>query len=139
MIEITADMEVIIKQAILSSVVTFNENGTPNVSLKASLTVVSGGLYFIDIASPQTILNLRLNPAVEINVIDITQRRGYRFKGRALILLSNEDEFLVIANWVRAANGPEHPVHHVIKIEATSITPLLSPARVYGQSSSKSK
>ncbi|SDJ45269.1 hypothetical protein SAMN05216338_10502 [Bradyrhizobium sp. Rc2d] len=50
MIEITADMEAIIKQAILSFVATVNEDGTPNLSPKASLTVRNGVLYFADIA-----------------------------------------------------------------------------------------
>lgn len=130
MIEITADMEAIIKQAILSFVATVNEDGTPNLSPKASLTVTNGVLYFADIASPQTILNLKRNPAVEINVVDIFQRRGYRFKGRALILPANADESLAIANWVRTANGPEYPVDHIVKIETISISPLLSPAHV---------
>lgn len=131
MIEITADIEAIIKQAILSFVATVNEDGTPNLSPKASLTVMSGALYFADIASPRTILNLKRNPAVEINVVDVFQRRGYRFKGRALILAPDDDESMVIANWVRATNGPEYPVDHVVKIETTSITPLLSPAHVF--------
>ncbi|WP_027921828.1 pyridoxamine 5'-phosphate oxidase family protein [Pseudomonas sp. URMO17WK12:I12] len=130
MIEITDDMEAIVKQALLSFVATVNEDGTPNLSPKASLTVTNGVLYFADIASPRTILNLKRNPAVEINVVDIFQRRGYRFKGRALILPTTDDESLVIANWVRAANGPDYPVDHVVKIEITSITPLLSPAHV---------
>lgn len=131
MIEITADMEAIIKQAILSFVATINEDGTPNLSPKASLTVKNGILYFADIASPRTILNLKRNPAVEVNVVDIFQRRGYRFKGRALILPSGDDESLLIARWIWATNGPEYPVDHVVKIEATSITPLLSPAHVF--------
>src|SRR3954471_1572998 len=133
MIEITADMEAILKRAILSFVATVNEDGTPNLSPKASLTVRNGVLYFADIASPRTILNLKRNPAVEINVVDIFQRRGYRFKGRALIVPSDDDEALVIANWVRATNGPEYPVDHVVKIETTSITPLLSPAHVFAR------
>jgi hypothetical protein len=45
MIEITANMEAVIKQAILSFVATVNEDGTPNLSPKASLTVTSGVLY----------------------------------------------------------------------------------------------
>lgn len=133
MIEITADMKAIIKQAILSFVATVNGDGTPNLSPKASLTVTNGVLYFADIASPRTILNLMRNPAVEINVIDIFQRRGYRFTGRGLVLPSDNDEFLVIANWVRATNGLEYPVNHVVKIEVTSITPLLSPAHVFAR------
>jgi predicted pyridoxine 5'-phosphate oxidase superfamily flavin-nucleotide-binding protein len=133
MIEITADMRSIIKHAMLSFVATVNEDGTPNLSPKASLTVVSGRLYFADIASPQTILNLGRNPAVEINVVDIFQRRGYRFRGRALILLSEDSEYQMIANWVRETNGPEYPVDHVVRIETTSITPLLSPAHIFAR------
>lgn len=133
MIEITADMESIINQAILSFVATVNEDGTPNLSPKASLTVTDGVLYFADIASPRTILNLKRNPAIEINVVDIFQRRGYRFKGRALILPPDHGKSLMIANSVRATNGQEYPVDHVVKIETTSITPLLSPAHVFAQ------
>ena len=131
MIEINADVEIIIKQAMLSFVATVNEDGTPNLSPKASLTVRDGALYFADIASPRTIENLKRNPAVEINVVDIFQRRGYRFKGRASVLPSNHNEFSMIADWVRATNGPEYPVDHVVRIETTLITPLLSPAHVF--------
>ncbi|WP_027802495.1 pyridoxamine 5'-phosphate oxidase family protein [Paraburkholderia dilworthii] len=131
MIEINTDVEAIIKEAILSFVATVNEDGTPSLSPKASLTVRNGVLYFADIASPRTIRNLRRNPAVEINVVDIFQRRGYRFKGRALVLPPGNSEYLMIADWVRATNGLEYPVDHVAKIEITLITPLLSPAHVF--------
>jgi hypothetical protein len=133
MIEITADMQAIIKQAILSFVATVNEDGTPNLSPKASLMVTNGALYFADIASPRTILNLKRNSAVEINVVDIFQRRGYRFKGRGLILPPGEDEYSMIADWVRGTNGPEYPVDHVVKVETISVTPLLSPAHVFAR------
>ncbi|HEY1212545.1 MAG TPA: pyridoxamine 5'-phosphate oxidase family protein [Bryobacteraceae bacterium] len=131
MIEISADVEAIIKQAILSFVATVNEDGTPNLSPKASLTVRNGVLYFADIASPMTIRNLKRNPAVEINVVDIFQRRGYRLRGHASILPPGHAEYSMIVDWVRAANGPEYPVDHVARIESSSITPLLSPAHVF--------
>jgi len=131
MTEITADMEAIIGQAMLSFVATVNEDGTPNLSPKASLTVRGGVLYFADIASPATVLNLERNPAVEINVVDIFQRRGYRFKGRALVLPPGDEEYSMIADWVRSTNGPEYPVDHVVRIEVTSSAPLLSPAHVF--------
>jgi hypothetical protein len=131
MIEIAAEVEAVIKRAMLSFVATVNADGTPNVSPKASLTLSNDALYFADIASPRTILNLRRNPAIEINVVDIFERRGYRFKGRAVLLPPRDDEYLMIADWVRATNGTEYPVDHVVKIEITSITPLLSPAHVF--------
>lgn len=129
--EITEDMEGIVKQAILSFVATINEDGTPNLSPKASLTVRNGVLYFADIASPQTIRNLGRNPAVEINVVDVFQRRGYRFTGRAIVLPPGDTDFHMIADWVRATNGQEYPVEHVARIELASISPLLSPAHVF--------
>jgi predicted pyridoxine 5'-phosphate oxidase superfamily flavin-nucleotide-binding protein len=131
MIEITADVEAIIKGAILSFVATVNEDGTPNLSPKASLTVRNGKLYFADIASPGTLRNLSLNPAVEINVVDVFQRRGYRFNGRAVILQAGDEEYSMIADWVRLINGPEYPVEHVVRIEINSISPLRSPAHVF--------
>ncbi|WP_250504554.1 pyridoxamine 5'-phosphate oxidase family protein [Caballeronia sp. AZ7_KS35] len=131
MTAIRADAESIIRKAILSFVATVNEDGTPNLSPKASLIVRNGTLYFADIASPRTIRNMKRNPAVEINVVDIFQRRDYRFKGRALILSADNPEYMAIAEWVKAPNGHEYPVNHVVKIEAISITPLLSPAHVY--------
>lgn len=84
-------------------------------------------------ASPRTIQNLKRNPAVEINVVDIFERRGYRFTGRASILPTGDDEYWMIADWVRVTNGPEYPVDHVVKIETTSIAPLLSPAHVFAE------
>jgi predicted pyridoxine 5'-phosphate oxidase superfamily flavin-nucleotide-binding protein len=132
-IEIRADVEAIIEQAMSSFVATVNEDGTPSLSPKASLTVRSGVLYFADIASPRKIQNLMRNPAVEINVVDIFQRRGYRFKGQALVLPPRGDEYLTIANWVRSTNGPEYPVDHVVRIEPTSITPILSPAHAFAK------
>jgi hypothetical protein len=131
MTKFTSDVEAIVRHAILSFVATVTADGTPNLSPKASLTIRDDELYFADIASPQTILNLRRNPAIEINVVDIFQRRGYRFTGRALILSPGDDGYLSVADWVRTTNGPEYPVDHVVKVDVTSITPLLSPAHVF--------
>ena len=96
----------------------------------SGLKVRDGALYFADIASSRTVLNLKRTPAVEINVVDVFQRRGYRFTGRAVVLPPG-NEFSMIAGWVRAPNGPEYPVDHVVRIETTSISPLLSPAHVF--------
>jgi len=131
MIQITADMEAVIQRAILSFVATINEDATPNLSPKASLTVRDGTLYFADIASPRTIRNLQRDPAVEINVVDIFERRGYRFTGRAVVLSPADEKFSMIADWVKAVNGPEYPVDHVVRIAISAISPLLSPAHVF--------
>lgn len=53
--------------------------------LRQLLSRYPGLLFFADICSPQTVANLRSNPAIEVNVVDIFSRRGYRFRGAATV------------------------------------------------------
>jgi hypothetical protein len=45
---------------------------------------------FADIASPQTVRNLRTNPSIEINVVDPVVRKGFRFKGKGTVVDASE-------------------------------------------------
>src|SRR5215216_6041276 len=65
---------------------TVRPDGTPNLSHKGTTSVYDDEhLFFADIRSPQTVANLRLNPAIDVNVVDVFARRGYRFRGTATI------------------------------------------------------
>lgn len=132
MTKITDDMKDVISRAILSFVATVNEDGTPNLSPKASLKAHDDKLFFANMASPNTIRNLRTNPAIEINVIDVFSRRGYRFRGTAEILPPGTDDYRTIAEWVWEINGREYPVHQVVRIEVEEAKPVLSPAYTFG-------
>ncbi|MCY4547254.1 MAG: pyridoxamine 5'-phosphate oxidase family protein [Defluviicoccus sp.] len=132
MTKITDDMKDIISRAILSFVATVNEDGTPNLSPKASLKAHGDKLFFANMASPNTIRNLRANPAIEINVVDVFSRRGYRFRGTAEILPPGTDDYRAIAEWVWEINGREYPVHQVVRIEVEDARPVLSPAYTFG-------
>ena len=66
----------------LAFVATVSDDCYPNLSPKG--TVIgwdSKTLAFADIRSPDTMNNLKHNPAVEINVIDPLSRKGFLFKG----------------------------------------------------------
>jgi hypothetical protein len=88
-------------------------------------------LLFVDIASPQTIANLRNDPRIEINSVDFIRRRGYRFAGTAQVLESGP-----IYDWGRAwllkHHGPEYPTNHVVLIKLQSAEPLMSPVYTFG-------
>jgi predicted pyridoxine 5'-phosphate oxidase superfamily flavin-nucleotide-binding protein len=61
-------------------------DGTPNLAHAGTMRVYDDGhLFFADIRSAGTVANLRLNPAIEVNVVDVFARRGYRFKGTGSI------------------------------------------------------
>src|SRR5579863_7861101 len=84
---ITDDMRRMIEAQQLGFIATVCPDGTPNLSPKGTTAVWDDDhLVFADICSPGTIANLAANPAIEINVVDLLVRKGYRFKGRAVVL-----------------------------------------------------
>jgi predicted pyridoxine 5'-phosphate oxidase superfamily flavin-nucleotide-binding protein len=125
---ITQDMVDIVESAKLMFVATVRPDGTPNVSPKGSVRVLdSDHLVFADIASPQTVTNLRENPAVEVNVVAFLARRGYRFRGLGEILEPGGEDFERIAGWLRQTHGEQIPCHHAVKIAVSETAALLSP------------
>ncbi len=124
---ITTEMDEAIGRTSLCYVATVNEDGTPNLSPKASLSVIDGDhLGFCNLASPQTVANIRRNPAVEVNIVDIFTRKGFRFRGSASVLNSGSDFDLVEQRFLDRA-GPEYSVIDVVKIAVDYAAPLLSP------------
>lgn len=125
---LTQDMADIVESAKLMFVATVRPDGTPNVSPKGSVRVLdSDHLIFADIASPQTVANLRENSAVEVNVVDFLSRRGYRFRGTGEILEPGCEDFEWIAGWLRQTHGEHTPCHHAVKIAVGETAELLSP------------
>lgn len=123
------DMKAVIVQANLSFVATVNEDGSPNLSPKSTLRVYDDGhLIFANLASPGTIENLKRNPRVEINCIDIFSRRGYRFTGSAVVHSPGDvlyEEFVAI---MKQELGPDTKVHDAVLIALDEVKPILSPA-----------
>ena len=129
----TQDMVDVVENAKLAFVATVRPDGRPNLSPKGSVRVLdSEHLIFADMASPQTVENLRHRPDVEVNVVDFLSRRGYRFRGTAEILEAGHADFDWIAAWVRSTHGADYVTHHAVKIAVTETAELLSPAYTIG-------
>ncbi|TAK47857.1 MAG: pyridoxamine 5'-phosphate oxidase family protein [Xanthobacteraceae bacterium] len=129
---ITDDMIAIIGHAKLCFVATVNPDGTPNLSPKASLMAREDLLFFADISSPRTVANLRRNPAIAINAVDIFARRGYRFSGVASVIGVENPDYNLVAEWVWSINGRDYPVHDVVRVAVAEALPLYSPAYEFG-------
>lgn len=79
----TEDMKRIVAEQRLAFVATVCSDGTPNLSPKGTIAVWDAThLVFADIRSPGTVANLKVNPTIEINVVDPFVRKGYRFMYR---------------------------------------------------------
>lgn len=124
---LTEDMKRVVLEQRLGFVATVCADGTPNLSPKGTTTVWDDDhLIFADIYSPNTIANLQQNPAIEINVVDPDVRKGYRFKGTAVVLTEGQ-QFDEIMAFYRQ-RGTQSPIRSVVLITVNRALPLISPA-----------
>jgi hypothetical protein len=110
-------------------------DGTPNLSHKGTTSVYDDEhLFFADIRSPRTTANLRLNPAIDVNVVDVFTRRGYRFKGTATIHEDDEvyEHGLELLR-ERGYQASESRVRAIVLIRVEHAEPVTSPAYDVGQ------
>lgn len=109
---------------------TVSPDGTPNLSHKGTTSVYDDEhLFFADIRSPQTLANLRQNPAIDVNVVDVFARRGYRFRGTATVHESDEvyRRGLELLR-ERGYQAYEDRVRAIVLIRVEHAEPITSPA-----------
>lgn len=126
---LTEDMKRVVREQRLGFVATVCPDGTPNLSPKGTTAVLDDDhLVFADLRSPQTIRNLRNNPAVEINVVDPVRRKGYRFKGTGTVLNEGDELQEIVRSFQVDREIDPARVRAVVVIEVTQAQPLISPA-----------
>jgi predicted pyridoxine 5'-phosphate oxidase superfamily flavin-nucleotide-binding protein len=130
---LTDDMQRVVREQRLGYVATVCPDGTPNLSPKGTTRVWDGDhLVFADLRSPGTIANLRHNPITEINVVDPTTRKGYRFKGTAAVLSDGPLFEQIRATYGTGRDGDQHDltqrIRAVVLVRVTQAAALVSPA-----------
>lgn len=130
---LTTEIKDFVRKQKLAFVATVCPDGTPNLSPKGTTTVWDDDhLVFADIHSPGTVNNLSGNPSVEINVVDIFIRKGYRFKGVAKILSQGALFDEVISFYQNA--GLKYSIKNIVLIKVEQVLPLWSPVYDTGMS-----
>lgn len=132
---LTPDMKRVLAEQRLAFAATVCPDGTPNLSPKGTTVVWDDEhLVFVDLASPQTIANLRKNPTIELNVVDQLVRKGYRFKGTATVLADGPVFDEAIGHYAADPHFADYTgrARHVVLICVEQALPLLSPAYELG-------
>lgn len=134
---LTEEMKKFVLEQRLAYHATVNPDGTPNLSHKGTTSVYDDNcLFFADIRSPQTVANLRANPAIEVNVVDIFSRRGYRFRGTATVHERGDDVYSRGLELLRERdyNAYEDRIRSIVLINVESTEHMTSPAYDIGRS-----
>src|SRR6266571_3668819 len=130
---LTEDMKRVVREQRLGFVATVCPDGTPNLSPKGTTEVLDDDhIVFADLRSPQTIRNLRENPAVEINVVDQVVRKGYRFKGTATVLVGGDEFKRIVGSYKDSREMDPARIRAIVLVEVKDAKPLISPAYDWG-------
>jgi predicted pyridoxine 5'-phosphate oxidase superfamily flavin-nucleotide-binding protein/SAM-dependent methyltransferase len=132
---LTEEMKRLVHEVRLGFAATVCPDGTPNLSPKGTtLAYDDERLVFADLRSPQTVANLRANAAIELNVVDVGARRGYRFKGTGRVVEPGPEYDELLA-WYRAQGHElEGRAGAFVLVRVERAAELTSPAYDRGSS-----
>ena len=122
-------MEKLIKENTIGLVATVTPDGYPAVSPKATTIVLdSTHLAFIDLRSPKTKRNIKANPFVELNYIDVFRRQACRIKGKATYIERDDKKFDGLSKNFTAWSSLFEKAKGVFVVEILNAQKILSPA-----------
>lgn len=127
---IDEDMRRVVEGQRLAYVATVGADGTPNLSPKGTLAVWDDDhLVFAHLHSHATVANLEAGrEVVEVNVVDPLRRRGYRFKGPAVVHRSGEVYDAGLRFYRRRSGLAPERVAAVVLVRVAAAAELRSPA-----------
>ena len=135
---ITSEIKTFLNTHKLGYVATVSSDGKPNLSPKGTIIPWSEHLLaFANIRSPDTMMNLKNNSFVEINVIDPLSRKGYLFTGTGNII-KDTPMYHDIINYYRT-NGIQSPISSIVIVHISSISIVTSPLYDLGKTENEIK
>ena len=128
---ISPEVGVSISKSILCWLATADAEGTPNVSPKEIFTTFGDDHFIVaNIASPQTVRNIRQNEKVCVSFIDILVQKGYKVHGTARIVGEGDESFAAMAAPLTKMTSGKFPFRSVIAIAVTKISTIVAPKYV---------
>ena len=126
--DLSPDIKEYIDRSVLCWLATASGEGQPNVSPKEIFRYFGDDAIIVaNIASPQTVRNIRKNPQVCISFIDILVQKGYQLKGRAHIVRKADPEFPAMEKALLEMTMGKFPFASIIHIRIDQAKPILAP------------
>lgn len=117
-----------LQHAVLCWLASVDDAGQPNVSPKEVFVMHEGRLLIAEIASPQSLRNLRANPACCVSLIEIFRQRGHKLIGQAQILAPGDPGFDAAQGRLADIIGPAFRIRHVIAITIERVSEIRAPS-----------
>jgi len=126
---ITTEVKKYIDKSVLCWLATSNKENEPNVSPKEMFTFQDDNILLIaNIASPNSIKNIKENPNVCVSFIDVFVQKGFKIKGVATLINKNTDDFNTKVKPLTDLYSDKFPILSVIEIKATQVETIQAPS-----------
>lgn len=91
---LTEDIKQAINESVLCWLATSSKSGEPNCSPKEAFTYRGESeLVIADIASPESVNNIRSNPSVCVSFVNVFKQKGFKLKGKASYVSQDEEAY----------------------------------------------
>jgi len=118
-----------IKDSVLCWLATTDASQMPNVSPKEVFTYWGDDrLIIANIASPGSVRNILTNPSVCVSFIDVLVQKGFKVKGKAAIMKSEQKEYEAMKAELEKLSGGKYPFNEVIVVGVEKIEAIVAPS-----------
>ncbi len=125
---LTNEIKNAVDNSVLSWLATVSVNNIPNVSPKEIFTYFGEDkIILANIASPQTVKNIKTNEQVCISFIDILVQKGFQIKGKASIINKTAIEYAIMEKELLKMTGGNFPFSTITVINIETAKPILAP------------
>ena len=125
--DLTSDIKKYISQSVLCWLATVDKTGTPNVSPKEIFDCHENKIILANIASPNTVKNIKSNENVCISFIDILVQKGFQLKGHARIVSEGEENYSEYKSILLKMTEGKFPFFTITEIIINQAKPIISP------------
>lgn len=117
-----------IDKSVLCWLATASNDNIPNVSPKEIFNYYNEDYIIVaNIASPQTLKNIKQNPNICVSFIDVFVQKGYQIKGKAFIIDKKDETFSAMEAILLKMTEGKFPFSTITKIKVEIIKPILAP------------
>lgn len=127
MVQLTEEIKAAIDDSVLCWLATSSADNIPNVSPKEIFCFFEDHIIIANIASPQTVKNIRVNKNVCISFIDILKQKGFQLKGIAEIIENSSKDFSRMEKVLLHLTEGKFPFATITKITIISSKPIIAP------------
>lgn len=122
------DIKNSINECVLCWLATADSDGFPNCSPKEIFTWYGENqLLIADVASPQSVKNIKANNKVCVSFVEIFKQKGFQLKGTAEYIFKKDEVFPELLTVIEKHTGG-FPVKGIIQMTIESARPILAPS-----------